>query len=185
MRGVEATKRRVSFADLQRMPGDGNRSELYGGELHVVPPVLFHQLVASRLYELLRDYSREAGGRVFFAPLDVVLTEYDVVEPDLIYCDSKAAERLQQWEHVRFAPSLAVEMLSPSTRRIDRGRKSDLLARHHVREYWLVDPEARSLEVRVEQDGNYPDSIVATSGRYESRTLPGLAVEIEPLFLWP
>jgi Uma2 family endonuclease len=181
---MEAMKQRVSFADLQRMPDDGNRYELYDGELHVVPsPILLHQLVARRLYDLLRDYMSLAGGHVFFAPLDVVLTEYDVVEPDLIYLGPGKAAQLQLNDWVRVPPDLAVEVLSPSTKRIDRGRKSELLARHRVPEYWLVDPDAGSLEVRLEQDGRYPDPMVWTSGRYDSQTLQGLTVEIEPLFV--
>jgi len=186
MRRVEATKRRVSFADLQRMPDDGNRYELYDGELHVVPsPNLLHQIVAGRLYEVVREYSVATGGVALFAPLDIVLTDYDVVEPDVLYFGPKAIPRLEPLRHPRFPPDLAVEVLSPSTRGIDRGRKSELLARHHVPEYWLVDPQGRSLEVRLEQDGRYPNPIVITDGRYESRTLPGLIVETEPLFVWP
>ncbi len=186
MRGVEATKRRVSFADLQRMPDDGNRYELYDGELRVVPsPFPMHQLVVRRLLETLLAFSRTSGGQVFDAPFDIVLTDYDVVEPDLIYFGTAAMARMRPWEHVRFPPDLAVEVLSPSTRRIDRGRKSDLLARHGVPEYWLVDPEVRTLEVRLEREGRYPDPVVLTEGRYESITLPGLTLEIAPLFVWP
>jgi Uma2 family endonuclease len=186
MRRVDANRRRVGFADLQRMPDDGNRYELYDGELHVVPaPVPLHQLVASRLNLILSDYGRGVGGQVFFAPFDIVLTEYDVVEPDLIYFGAAAMARMQPREHVRFPPDLAIEVLSPSTRRIDRGRKSELLACHHVPEYWLVDPDQRTLEVRLERDGQYPDPVVLTGGAYESVTLPGLRVEIQPLFVWP
>ena len=186
MRPVEATKRRVSFADLQRMPDDGNRYELYDGELRVVPaPSPMHQLVLRRLYDIFHEYMKVEGGDVFFAPLDIVLSEHDVIEPDLMYFTASSCARLRPREPIRFAPDLAIEVLLPSTKRIDRGPKSDLLARHHLPEYWLVDPDACSLEVRLEQDGRYPDSILITSGRCQSRTLPGLAVEIEPLFVWP
>jgi Uma2 family endonuclease len=91
---------------------------------------------------------------------------------------------MQPWQHVRFPPDLAIEVLSPSTQRIDRGRKSELLARHHVPEYWIVDPDGRSLEVRLEAGGRYGAPVTLTAGRYESATQPGLAVEIEPLFVW-
>src|SRR5829696_7489949 len=135
MRRVEGMKRRVSFADLQRMPDDGRRYELYDGELCVVPaPFPIHQLVVRRLLETLLAFSRTSGGQVFNAPFDIVLTDYDVVEPDLIYFGPEAASRIRPKEHVRFPPDLAIEVLSASTQRIDRGRKSDLLARHHVPE---------------------------------------------------
>lgn len=182
MRPVEASKHRVSFTDLQRMPDDGNRYELYDGELHVVPaPIPLHQRVARRLFEVLLEYSRSHGGEVFFAPFDIVLTEYDVVEPDLMYFGPESASRIKPFEYVRFPPDLAIEVLSPSTARIDRGRKSDLLARHRVPEYWLVDPRERTFEVRLERDGRYADPIVLTGGRYQSVTLPGLVLDIERL----
>ncbi len=180
---MEATKRRVSFADLQRMPDDGNRYELYDGELHVVPsPVLLHQRIVGRLHLALHDYALSAGGEVFVAPLDIVLTEYDVVEPDVIYFGPESARRLEPHSHVYFPPDLAVEVLSPSTARIDKGRKSVLLAKHRVPEYWLVDPQARTLEVRIERAGGYPDPIVLNRGTYQSATLPGLTIDVEALF---
>jgi len=185
MRRVEALKHPVSFADLQRMPDDGNRYELYDGELHVVPaPVPIHQLVAGRLFEVLRGFSRKSRGQVFFAPFDIVLTDFDVVEPDLIYFGPEAAVRISPHEHVRFAPDLAVEVLSPSTARIDRGRKRDLLARHRVPEYWIANPDTRSLEVSLLRGERYGAPVVVRSGEYESVTQPGLVVSIEPLFVW-
>jgi Uma2 family endonuclease len=173
----------VSFADLQRMPDDGNRYELYDGELRVVPsPMLLHQRIVGRLHLLLSAYVQSAGGEVFMAPLDVVLTEYDVVEPDLIVFGPEKARRLEPLEHVYFPPDLAVEVLSPSTARIDRGPKSVLLAKHRVPEYWLVDPQERTLEVRIERAGGYPDPIVLAGGTYRSVSLPGLVIDVEALF---
>src|SRR6185295_11103446 len=85
MTGMRAVHPRVSFAELERWPEDGRRYELYDGEVFEVPsPILLHQVVAGRLYVRLNDYVREHGGIVLFAPLDIVLTDYDVVQPDLL-----------------------------------------------------------------------------------------------------
>ena len=85
MGGVRAANPRVSYADLERWPDDGRRYELYDGEVFVIPsPILLHQIVAGRLAPGLNDYVSEHGGIVLFAPLDIVLTEYDVVQPDLL-----------------------------------------------------------------------------------------------------
>jgi Uma2 family endonuclease len=85
MRRVEAVKRPVSYADLQRMPDDGNRYELYDGELWVVPsPLPIHQIVSRRLFVALFEWTSRRGGEVFYAPFDVVFSEYNVVQPDLI-----------------------------------------------------------------------------------------------------
>src|SRR5688572_9831206 len=119
MRGVEATRRRVSFADLQRMPDDGNRYELYDGELRALQaPIPIHQRVAGRLFLLLTEYAKSAGGEAFYAPFNIVLTEYDVVEPDLMYFRPEKAARIKPLQYVRFPPDLAIEVLSPSTTRV-------------------------------------------------------------------
>jgi Uma2 family endonuclease len=159
MRRVETVKPRVSYADLQRMPDDGRRYELYDGELCVVPsPLPIHEIVKLRLLERLLRYARRYGGKVFDAPFDIVLSEYNVVQPDLIYFGPESARRIRLHEHVRFAPDLAIEVLSPSTAGIDRGRKRDLLARYRVAEYWIVDPDRRQVEQYLLQ----PDAKRAT-----------------------
>src|SRR5882672_5702469 len=85
MAPMKAAYPRVSFADLEKWPEDGRRYELYDGEVYEVPsPFPLHQIAASRLHVVLAEYVREHGGIVLFAPLDIVLTEYDVVQPDLM-----------------------------------------------------------------------------------------------------
>lgn len=79
---MEGLKRRVSFADLQRMPDDGHRYELYDGELRVIPsPLPIHEVVKHRIREQLVRYAAVHGGQVFDAPFDIALSEYDVVQP--------------------------------------------------------------------------------------------------------
>jgi Uma2 family endonuclease len=84
MAGVK-TGQRVSYSDLEQWPDDGRRYELYDGEVYEVPsPLLLHQYVAGQLHLALAAYTHRHGGLVAFAPLDIVLTEYDVVQPDLL-----------------------------------------------------------------------------------------------------
>jgi Uma2 family endonuclease len=183
MRRVERVKARVSFADLQRMPDDGNRYELYDGELRVVPsPVLKHQIVSGRLYEALVEYRSRHGGRVFYAPLDIVLSDYDVLQPDLTYFGAERASRLHPDRHVRVVPDLAIEVLSPSTERIDRGRKRDVLARYGLPEFWIVDPRAKCVEVSVLCGDRFGDPVVTKSGTLESPTVRGLTIHVAALF---
>jgi Uma2 family endonuclease len=176
MRRVERVRARVSFADLQRMPDDGNRYELHDGELCVVPsPLPIHQIVAQRLFLALNEFARDDGGAVFMAPFDIVLSDYDVAQPDLIYFGPEAARRIDIREHIPFAPDIAIEVLSPTTARLDRGRKCDLFARYGIAEYWIVDPDARLAEVRILDAGRYSEPLIIRSGRYESRTRTGLS----------
>jgi len=148
MTGMRAANPRVSFAELERWPEDGRRYELYDGEVYEVPsPILLHQIVSGRLHVRLDAYAGERGGLVLFAPLDIVLTEYDVVQPDLLLFTDERKRLLNLRKPNRVAPDLAIEILSPATASNDRGRKMQLLARHRVGEYWLVDPEAATIEV--------------------------------------
>src|SRR5262249_3414223 len=137
---------RVSFSDMEKWPEDGRRYELYDGE--VVPsPIPLHLVVAARLYLALEEYTRAHGGVVLFAPLDIVLTEYDVVQADLLLFKRDRQHLVNPRTVTRAAPDLCVEILSPSTERNDRGRKMKLLAAHGVRESWLVDPESVTIAV--------------------------------------
>ena len=178
MGGVRAANPRVSYADLERWPDDGRRYELYDGEVFVIPsPILLHQIVAGRLHLALNDYVCEHGGIVLFAPLDIVLTEYDVVQPDLLLFVEERRHFLNLRQVTRVPPDLAIEILSPGTVRNDRGRKKQLLARHGVREYWLVDPDAVSIEVMALQDERFVTAGVASgTARIESPLLPALTL---------
>jgi Uma2 family endonuclease len=178
MTGMRAEHPRVSFAELERWPEDGRRYELYGGEVFQVPsPILLHQIVAGRLHVILNEYVREHGGIVLFAPLDIVLTDYDVVQPDLLLFTKEREGLLNLRKANRAAPDLAIEILSPATAVNDRGRKMQLLARHCVREYWLVDPDTTTIEVYALNGRQFALASTA-SGRERVRSplLPGLAL---------
>ena len=185
MGGVRAANPRVSYADLERWPDDGRRYELYDGDVFVIPsPILLHQLVSGRLYLALNDYVTQHGGVVLYAPLDVVLTEYDVVQPDLLLFTAERLHRLDRQQVPRVPPDLAIEVLSPGTARNDRGRKKQLLARHGVREYWLVDPEPISIEIHSLRDNSFVVASISTgSGPVESPLLP--ALRLSPADLVP
>ena len=185
MAPMRAVSPRVSYADLERWPDDGRRYELYDGEVYVIPsPLLIHQMVAARLYDALRDYVRTHGGIVLFAPLDIVLTEHDVVQPDLLLFTRDREHLLALRKVTRVPPDLAVEILSPSTARNDRGRKRQLLARHGVREYWLVDPDAVAIEVYSQTERQLVLASTATGANtVQSPLLPGLS--LRPVDLGP
>jgi Uma2 family endonuclease len=148
MAPMKATYPRVSFADLEPWPEDGRRYELYDGEVYEVPSLLpLHQMAAARLHLALSEYVRGHGGLVLFAPLDIVLTEYDVVQPDLLLFTRERQHLVNPRKVTRVQPDLAIEISSPGTAGNDRGRRMRLLARHGVREFWLVDPDALTVEI--------------------------------------
>lgn len=185
MAGMKAVDPRVSYAELARWPDDGRRYELYDGEAIVVPaPNLWHQRVVTNLVELLKDYERRAGGTVVVAPFDIVLSEHDVLQPDVVFFGPAKRSLLDPLEAAYIVPDLAVEVLSRSTERRDRGRKMDLLARYGLPEYWLIDPGARSLEGYV----NRGDARLMLAGscetgqEFSSPTLKELRFDVARLF---
>jgi Uma2 family endonuclease len=168
---------RVTFAELQEWPDDGRRYELYDGEVIVVPsPFPRHQRVAIHIGEILGDYERRTGGLMFHAPLDIVFSEHNVVQPDVVFFRKERRHVIDMMEATRAAPDLAVEVLSRSTEARDRGRKMQLLARFGVPEYWIVDPVKNTFEIYVLRGSAYER--VAALDEHEdviSPTLPDLS----------
>jgi Uma2 family endonuclease len=115
-------------------------------------------------------------GLVLFAPLEIVLTEYDVVQPDLLLFTRERQHLVNPRKVTRVQPDLAIEILSPSTAGNDRGRKMQLLARHGVREFWLVDADAVAIELYGLSGNRFVLAGTANrSERVQSRLLPELS----------
>ena len=175
---MQAAHPLVSYADMERWPDDGRRYELYNGEVFVIPsPLTIHQVILGRLFIALSEFVREHGGTVFLSPLDVVLTEYDVVQPDVLLFVPEREHLVHLRQVLRVPPDLAIEILSKGTVRNDRGCKQWLLAQHGVREYWLVDPDAVSIEVYTLTGSDLVLSHVAKgSDPVQSSLLPELSL---------
>jgi Uma2 family endonuclease len=139
---------RWSYEDLLILPEDGKRHELIDGEHFVSPaPTPRHQAVSLNLTRLLANFVHATRcGTLFAAPLDVVLSPHNVVEPDLLFI-AAGREHVIGERCLSAAPDLAIEILSPSSRRIDAVLKRHLYEKHGVAEYWIVDPEAATVEV--------------------------------------
>jgi len=161
--------------DYEQLP-DEPRCELIYGRFYVTPsPTLRHQSVAAFLLERLVRFARQAGGLALAAPLDTHLAHHTAVQPDLLYISPERMGVARRW--VEGAPDLAVEVLSPSTTRKDRGEKLRAYAEFGVREYWIVDPAAGQIEFLLNRGGRF-EVAVAFDGRYRSEALPGLALDL-------
>lgn len=145
---MATTTTRLTYRDLQQIPEDRNRYELIEGELFVAAaPNIEHQRKVGRLFiRLTRHVEQYDLGEVFIAPCDVVLDDSTVLEPDIIFV-SKARRSIVTPACIEGAPDLVVEVLSDSSRTIDRFVKRDRYAEFGVPEYWLFDPFEPRLEV--------------------------------------
>jgi len=122
-------------------------------------------------------------GKVFHAPCDVVLSNTDVVQPDLLFVSHERAHLLLGGASILGAPDLVVEILSPSTAGRDRTLKRGPYAKHGVQEYWLIDPDARTVTVLRLAGGAF--EMVRLYGAGETMTSPmlaGFAVDLDEIF---
>ncbi|MBM4441062.1 MAG: Uma2 family endonuclease [Candidatus Rokubacteria bacterium] len=174
----------LTYEDFAQLPDDGNRYELHEGELSVTPsPGARHQLVIGNLHLILAPHVRASGrGEIFLSPFDCIMTNITVVEPDLIYLDETRLGLLSE-RAIEGAPTLAIEVLSPHSIRIDRRRKLDLYARHDVTWYWIVDPVGRTIDAHRLEGGAY--RIVATLEGETARALPPFTdLPLDPAAVW-
>ncbi len=184
MASMQDAQPRFGYTDLLVMPDDGRRYEIHGGKLVVVPsPLPCHQIAVTELVMLLHEYGRRSGGIALAAPLDIVLDEHDVVQPDIVFFRAERRHLVRPYAVTRAAPDIAVEVLSPSTAGIDRGRKMRMFARYGVPEYWIVAPGPLQIEVHVLKDGAYRRAQVATGGDTVCSILfPDLVFVAESIF---
>ena len=189
MSSAQPAPRAWTYSDLVALPEDQLRHELIDGEHIVSPsPNTGHQEILKRLFRALDAHvERRHIGEVLFAPFDVKLSLFTVLVPDLVYFTTERFARVVNEKHATAAPDLVVEILSPGTRRRDKGRKRAVYDREGVSEYWIVDPEARSITVlrRPRADAGLTDVAVLTLAKDEMLASPlfsGLKIPLREVF---
>ena len=187
---TKTVKPRIKFTyeDYKSLPeSETKRYELLGGDLVLVPsPPVYHQRVLGDLMFVLCRFVKERNlGEVYHALLDVVLGEGDereVVQPDIFFV-SKERKKIIAEEEIRGAPDLVIEITSPATEDRDRHYKKTLYARHGVKEYWIVDPKGKAVEVYTLGKKGFELVKVYKAGEIlESPLLPGLVVDLKEVF---
>jgi Uma2 family endonuclease len=180
---------KFTYEDFLNFPDDGKRHEIIDGEHFVTPsPNTKHQAVSMNLAAILWTYLKEHPiGAVFTAPFDVVFSDFDVVEPDVLYISRERAGVLTE-KHMRGAPDLVVEILSAGTRKTDEVTKRRLYERSGVNEYWVVDPELDAIKIYRRVEGTFPRVAELAAEAGDTLTmplLPGFAVSLAAVFASP
>ena len=178
---------KLTYDDFLLFPDDGKRHELIDGEHYVTPsPNIRHQTILGNLYFLIRTWlEQHPVGRAFMAPLDVIFTQFDVVEPDLLFVSRQRAPYILTAKHVTGAPDVVVEIGSPSTRKRDETIKRRLYERSGVSDYWVVDPDLDVVRVYRNRDGRFdrPVELRADAGDVlTSPHLDGLEMPVGRIF---
>ena len=181
--GVEVIPK-ITFEEFRQFPVDGKRYELVCGEVHVTPaPNTRHQFILRRLAASLeRHMARNPTGEFAFAPLDVRLAADVVLQPDLIFVSVARLDILGE-DFVSGVPDIVVEILSPSTSAHVRAVKIPLYAQAGVPEIWIIDAQAKTVEVLKLQGKKYiVDSVLAGDQILSSSQLPDWQLPLGELF---
>lgn len=164
----------------ERLPRDGNRYELLDGELLVTPsPGPLHQTLVARLTVALASYVDAHHLGQVWPGLDMFHGPRTVLEPDVAVGLGPAARRLRSWKELR-GPALAIEVLSPSSRRYDRDKKRAVYLAHGC-EYWIVDPEDHCIE-RWLPGGAVPSTHHAALQWHPDPSVAPLTLDVASLF---
>lgn len=182
----DTARRKLTYEDYLLFPEDGQRHEILDGEHYVTAaPYPRHQRVLGEIHGHFFVFLRQHRlGQVYLAPTDILLSEHDVVQPDLLFISNERLTILRD-KNVQGAPDLVVEVLSDSTRRKDEGIKLTRYEICDIREYWVVDParnEARIYRRLGERLRKVADLSTATGGSLSSPLLPGLEISLAEIF---
>ena len=180
-----ATRVILTYADYAAIPNDGRRYEVHEGDLAVTPaPGTRHQQVSRNLLVLLHAHVLGNGlGEILDAPIDCILEDTTVVQPDLVFVGRDRLAAISA-RGIEGAPSLVVEVLCPGTVKVDRGVKAQLYARHGVPHYWIVDLDARVIEAHVLRGGAY-EPAGRLEGARPTALPPFPELALDPAILWP
>jgi len=172
---------RLNYQDFRALPDDGKRYEILDGDLYMSPsPRTVHQRVVLRLGRILADHVERTNlGEVLLAPLDVVLSDNDIVEPDLIFI-SRTGHSIVTETNVQGVPDLLVEVLSASRPELDTRDKRNLYQRCGVPYYWLVDGEnGRLTELQLAGEAYVVVADRAGNEIFRPRLFPGLTIHLD------
>ncbi len=179
-----AAKPKLTYRDYAQLPDDGNRYELINGELIIVAaPLTIHQKVNANISsQLIAFVEKNKLGQVFYAPIDVVLSSHNTLQPDIIFIEKKRKTIITE-KNINGAPDLVIEILSPSSFYYDLFDKKELYEQHGVKEYWLVDPLRQWADLYVLKGKSF--ELVQhreKEGALHSSVLNGFTIDLPQMF---
>ena len=178
---------KFTYEEYLTFPEDGKRHELIDANHYVTPaPLTKHQRIVANLHRLIGPVVHERSlGTVLCAPVDVLLSQVDVVQPDFLFISATRSSIITE-KNIQGAPDLVVEILSDSTRKNDEGIKQTLYERAQVQEYWIIDPQSETVKIFQLREGRYDFAqeltIKQTNARLTTPLLPGLSLPLHEIF---
>lgn len=176
-------KRTYTYADYARLP-EGAPYQLINGNLIMSPaPIPYHQRVSGNIEFLLRSFVKNNNlGEVYYAPIDIYLGEQQTYQPDIIFISKKRLHIIGE-KKIEGAPDLVIEILSESTAYYDLKHKKNIYEKTGVKEYWIVDPADKSIEIFVNKNGRFVlKNTVKEKGAIKSELLKGFKIDLRDVF---
>ena len=173
-----------TYQEYLDLPEDGKRYEVINGDLIMVPgPNTDHQNVSGNLeFELRMFVKKHQIGKVYDAPYDVVLSENNVFQPDIMFVSNQNSKIIKE-KNITGAPDLIIEILSPATGYYDLTEKKEIYAEFGVKEYWIVDPKKQWVEIYTNETRKFEsEQRLETSGILKSRVLDGFEISLQKMF---
>jgi Uma2 family endonuclease len=186
----ETEKESYTYADVLEWD-EGLRAEIIDGKVFMMsPPSTYHQSISGRLFYQLFHFLRDKTCQVFHAPFGVRLfpqeddSDNTLVEPDIVViCDSSKLDD----KGCNGAPDMVIEILSPSTASNDCIAKFNNYLKAGVREYWILDPETRTIQVHILDQGKYTTTVYEADKKKTAAipvsVLPGCKIDLETIFV--
>jgi len=177
-------KIQFTYEDYLELPDDGKRYEIIDGELYMSnTPTTKHQLISGKFFGLLFIYLQSHPiGILMSAPLEVFFSKTNLAQPDVVFI-SNERQNLVKPEHVKGAPDLVIEVLSPSTEKRDRTVKLKMYAKFGVQEYWMAKEKTATVEIFRLQDGKLVlITRLEKSDVLTSPLFPGLEIPLAEIF---
>jgi len=178
-----AEKKQATYADYLKTP-EGGKFQLIAGEIiEMTSPSLYHQEVLLNLVSEFRNFLlKNRIGKVFVAPLDVYFSDTEVYQPDILILLNENFSKMKE-SKIEGAPDLVVEVLSPSTAYYDLKHKKSIYEKQGVREYWVVDPIDKTLDIFENKNTKFQLIAELTkTDTAKSQLLAGMEIELEGIF---
>jgi len=174
----------TTYDDYRHLPDDGNQYQIIRGELYMTPaPTPYHQEISLNISVALSKHAKQHDlGKVYTAPVDVILSMTDIVQPDLVFVARERLNIITKMNIVE-APDLVVEILSEHTETIDRQKKLALYEKHGVKEYWIVDPQGKAIDQFLLKENSFQlQTTVSGTQKLSSVVLEKLVLTADDIF---
>lgn len=176
-------RKKITYADYLKID-DNNRYEIFHGELCMVPaPSTNHQSVSRNLEFLIWNFVKQKRlGEVFYAPVDVVFDDDEVFQPDIVFIKSENQSIIGK-NAIQGVPDLIVEIVSPSSAFYDTVEKKEVYGKYGVKEYWLVFPDEKVIEIFISGKEGYVEFCKSKKkGMVKSNVMEGLEIDSKDVF---